>query len=269
MKVRPSCFAGQFYEGTKERLRDQVLRCLPKTGLPQQEVLGAVVPHAGFLYSGEVAGSVYASIHLPSTCFLLGPNHTGEGVPLSLSAFDVWETPLGQSEVDHEFAEALLEEVPSLKQDEAAHQWEHSLEVQLPFIQHLAETVKIIPVILGLQPVQIYQKVGEALARVIQGFPKKVLVIASSDMTHYEPQEVVQEKDREAIESILALDETQLMKRIKERNISMCGYAPTVAMLTCVKRLGAKRGRLVQYQTSAAGSGDYRRVVGYAGIVLQ
>ena len=204
-----------------------------------------------------------------STCVLLGPNHKGEGIPLSLSASDVWETPLGRSRVDDEFAEALLREAPQLKRDEAAHRWEHSLEVQLPFIQYLAETVKIIPILLGFQPVQVYQKVGEALARVFQGSPGEVLVLASSDMTHYEPQEVVQKKDQEAIESILALDETQLMERIKERNISMCGYAPTVAMLTCAKRLGAKRGRLIKYQTSGDSSGEYRRVVGYAGIFLQ
>ena len=269
MKVRPACVAGQFYEGTQERLRDQVLHCLPKTNPPQQEVLGAVVPHAGLLYSGGVAGSVYASIRLPSTCVLLGPNHTGEGAPLSLSTFDVWETPLGRTKVDGEFAKALLEEDPHLKRDEAAHQWEHSLEVQLPFIQHLAGTVKIVPIILGFQPVQVYRTLGEALARVILGFSRQVLVLASSDMTHYEPHEVVQTKDREAIESILALDETQLMRRVKERNISMCGYAPTVALLTCVKRLGAKEGRLIKYQTSGDSSGDYRSVVGYAGIVLQ
>ena len=269
MRVRPPAVAGQFYEGSAEKLRQQVLRCLPKHPLATQEALGTVVPHAGLMYSGAVAGSVYASLVLPATVVLLGPNHTGEGAPLSLTAADSWETPLGRSEVDQEFAQRLLKALPGLKQEEDAHQWEHSLEVQLPFLQHLGKGIRIVPVVLGFGSIQAYQEVGERVAEVIREFPRSVLVLASSDMTHYEPHEEVKAKDGYAIEAILALDEKGLVKRIRERNISMCGVAPTVAMLSCVKSLGATSGRLVKYQTSGDSSGDYSAVVGYAGIVIQ
>lgn len=269
MRLRRPCVAGQFYEKEVERLRGQVEGCLPKTSPVREEALGVLVPHAGLMYSGAVAGSLYASIVFPSTFVLLGPNHTGEGVPLSLSMAEGWETPLGRTDVDGDVAEALLKAIPQLKRDETAHQWEHSLEVQLPFIQILGEKTKIVPIILGFESIQTYQKVGEILAEVIRHSSKKILVLASSDMTHYEPHEVVRKKDAEAIESILSLNETELMKRVQERNITMCGYAPAVAMLTCVKRLGATHGRLVKYQTSGESSGDYSTVVGYASIVIQ
>ena len=269
MKIRRSCVAGYFYEKDAEALKKEVQACLPSSPIHREEARGIMAPHAGLRYSGAVAGSVYASIIFPDTFILLGPNHTGEGLPFSLSEADAWETPLGRIDVDQELAEELLETIPELCRDEAAHQREHSLEVQLPFIQMLGAQTKIVPIILGFQSVETYCRFGEALSEVVQHFPRKLLIVASSDMTHYEPHEIVQKKDAEAIESILALDEMQLMKRVQERNISMCGYAPTVSMLTCLKQLGATRGRLVKYQTSGERSGDYRAVVGYAGIVIQ
>lgn len=269
MTVRRPSVAGYFYEKDAEKLKKQVQACLRGDPVLREEALGAVVPHAGLMYSGPVAGCVYASIDFPDTFVLLGPNHTGEGVPLSLSAADSWETPLGRMEIDQELAGALLETIPELKRDDVAHRREHSLEVQLPFIQVVASHAKIVPIVLGLAPLQTYQRVGEKLSGIVRGFPRKILVVASSDMTHYEPHEVVRKKDADAIASILALDETGLMERLEEEHISMCGYAPTVAMLTCAKRLGARGGRLLKYQTSGDSSGDYTSVVGYAGILIQ
>ena len=269
MILRHPCVAGYFYEKDKERLKKEVQSHLPSPPIPREEALGIVVPHAGLMYSGGVAGSVYASLIFPETFVLLGPNHSGEGIPLSLSASEAWETPLGRMDVDEEFAERLLRAIPDLRREEGAHRREHSLEVQLPFIQLLGAEAKIVPIVLGFESVRTYQTVGEILSDVVRDFPRKVLVVASSDMTHYEPHEVVQKKDAVAIEAILALDEVRLMQKIHEQNITMCGYAPTVAMLSCVKRLGAKGGRLVQYQTSGESSGDYSSVVGYAGILIR
>ena len=269
MKLRRPCVAGYFYEASEERLRGQVGACLPKDRLPPQIALGGVVPHAGLMYSGPVAGSVYALVQLPPTVVLLGPNHRGEGAPFSVSSADAWETPIGRSEVDREFVKALLPAAPELEREDTAHDGEHSIEVQLPFLQCLGSGIKIVPIALGLQPFETYQRLGQELAGVVQAFPRKVLVLASSDMTHYEPHEVVREKDAEAIDAILTLDERSLMERIRQRDISMCGYAPTVAMLTCVKGLGATSARLVSYRTSGDSSGDYRAVVGYAGILIQ
>ena len=269
MKVRRPCVAGYFYEKEAQALKRQVQSCLPAAPVRREEVWGIVVPHAGLIYSGAVAGSVYASIVFPETFVLLGPNHTGEGFPFSLSQADFWETPLGRTEVDQELAEKLLETIPELRRDEAAHEREHSLEVQLPFIQALGTRSKIVPIVLGFQSVETYRRFGKVLFEVVRDFSRKSLIVASSDMTHYEPHEVVQRKDAEAIESILALDETELMKRIREKKISMCGYAPTVSMLTCAKQLGARGGRLVTYRTSGENSGEYGSVVGYAGIMIQ
>ncbi|MBI4436967.1 MAG: AmmeMemoRadiSam system protein B [Candidatus Omnitrophica bacterium] len=269
MNVRYPCVSGQFYEEDWKRLREQVKACLPKETQQRRDAKGLVVPHAGLVYSGKVAGEVYASISWPKTVVLLGPNHTGEGRPMSLSTAEKWRTPLGDVEVDRELADSLLRQTPELEEDDEAHHFEHSLEVQLPFLQILAPQTKIVPIAVGFGTPEQYKAFGQHLARGIEASQKEVTVIASSDMTHYESHEAATQKDLYAIQSILAVDPDELTRRVDERRISMCGYAPTLAMLSYLRKRNGAKGELLRYQTSGDVTGDRSSVVGYAGILIR
>jgi len=267
MNARSPYVSGQFYEADPVALRQQVLRYLPKTST-QQFFKGAQVPHAGLMYSGRVAGSVYASIQWPKTVIFLGPNHTGRGPSLGLSMVTHWQTPLGDIPVDQEVAHAVLDRMPEVEVSEAAHDQEHAIEVQLPFLQVLSKEVKIVPITLGYEDPEQYHCFGESLASLVESSGKDLVVIASSDMTHYEPDADAQEKDHYAIEAILALDSDELARRISQRRISMCGRAPVLALLSYLKARRGESGKLIQYETSGTTSGDYSSVVGYAGILF-
>ncbi|MFH1858367.1 MAG: AmmeMemoRadiSam system protein B [Candidatus Omnitrophota bacterium] len=266
MKVRLPCVAGQFYEKEPELLARQVTACLPEKPKRKQKAIAVQVPHAGLMYSGPVAGEVYASIEWPPTVILLGPNHTGEGSPISMTQAEYWRTPLGDVEVDDELASHLQRHAPELVVDETAHRFEHSIEVQLPFLQQLSKKTKIIPIILSWERAELYKQFGRHLAEAVSALQKEVLVIASSDMTHYESHESAKEKDDYAIQAILSLDGDELGQRLRARRISMCGYAPVMAALSYALQRGAGRGELLCYQTSGDATGDYSSVVGYAGI---
>ena len=265
MKIRLPCVAGQFYEGERRKLKEQVSSCLPKKNA-RRPAKGVMVPHAGLMYSGSVAGDVYAALDWTRTVILLGPNHTGRGRPLSLSKADYWRTPLGDVAVDRELGERLLHDIPELEADDEAHQSEHSLEVQLPFLQCLSDQTRIVPVCLGFSTDETYKRFGLHLADAVLAFREEPVVIATSDMTHYEPHEQAMEKDRYVIDAILAIDADELGRRVRGRRVSMCGVAPVMAMLSYAKTIGLKKGELVQYQTSGDVSGDYSSVVGYAGV---
>ena len=269
MNVRHPCVSGQFYEENAERLREQVKGCLPKEPKQKREAEALVVPHAGLMYSGKVAGEVYASISWPPTVLFLGPNHTGEGKPVSLSTAAKWRTPLGDVEVDRELARILLDHAPELEEDDEAHRLEHSLEVQLPFLQFLSRQTKIVPIAVGFSAPERYKTFGHHLAKATEESQKKVMVIASSDMTHYESHHDAMEKDLYAVQAILAVDPDLLAKRVEERHISMCGVAPTLAMLSYVRRRFRAQGELIRYQTSGDVTGDRSSVVGYAGILIR
>jgi len=261
--------SGQFYEENAERLRKQVEGCLPKEPKQKREAKALVVPHAGLMYSGKVAGEVYASISWPQTVLFLGPNHTGEGKPVSLSTAAKWRTPLGDVEVDRELVRTLLDHAPELEEDDEAHRFEHSLEVQLPFLQLLSRQTKIVPIVLGFGTPERYKAFGHHLAKAIEVSKKKVIVVASSDMTHYESHQEAMEKDLFAVQAILAVDPEELARRVKERQISMCGVAPTLAMLSYVRKRNGAQGELIRYQTSGDVTGDRSSVVGYAGILIR
>ncbi len=265
MSIRHPCVAGQFYEGDPEALLKQVRAFLPKKSEPRQ-AKALLVPHAGLVYSGRVAGEVYASLLWPSTVIFLGTNHTGRGKPFGVSGALRWRTPLGDVRVDREGAQLLLEAIPELEEDDASHRDEHSLEVQLPFLQFFSKESRMIPITIGLEDFSAYQSFGRDLASAVSRLPAPVVVIASSDMTHYEPDDVTKEKDQIAIEAILALDADELLKRVKRHGISMCGFAPVSAMIAYVREIGALRGELVRYETSGDVSGDRSAVVGYAGV---
>jgi MEMO1 family protein len=240
--------------------------------------IGCVAPHAGYIYSGGVAGAVYARLKIPERCVILCPNHTGKGRPLAIMANTTWQTPLGEVAADLEMGARLLRRFPALEEDSAAHRAEHAIEVQLPFLQTLRPELKIVPIAVGTSDFAVLRGLGEALADVIAERHEedqkaerqaKVLIIASSDMNHYESDAITRVKDRKAIERVLALDARGLWEVVMNEDISMCGFGPTVVMLTAAKLLGATSATLVKYATSGDVSGDYNSVVGYAGIIVE
>jgi AmmeMemoRadiSam system protein B len=265
--MRRAVVAGAFYEGTKGRLEGQLRDCF--SGIPREEnedIIGAVVPHAGYMYSGGVAASVYAQLPKAETFVILGTNHQGVGSFIAVSK-DTWATPLGTVEADEAFVEALPTRIIDV--DETAHSYEHSIEVQLPFLQFIFDkTFRIVPISMGLTDVDTAIEVGEDLANTITKIDKKVVVLASSDFTHYEPDSIARSKDEYVIEAIKELDVTKFYTRVYERNVTACGIAPIAAMMHAAKKLGATEGRVIKYATSGDIIGDRSSVVGYGGIII-
>jgi len=266
--IRRPAVAGQFYPSQPALLIKEVERCI-EVAVEKEEALGILSPHAGFIYSGRVAGAVYSRIKFPQTFVLLGPNHTGMGRAISIMSSGRWQTPIGEIEIDEVLAGKLLEHSDAIVEDAMAHLVEHSLEVQLPFILYLSRGVKIVPIVFMIDSLESCRSIGGALADVIKEVRYPVTIVASSDMSHYEGDSVARSKDRMAIDCIIALDPERLYRTIKEKEISMCGYIPAIIMLYAAKRLGAGSARLIRYATSGEVSGDYDRVVGYAGIIIK
>ncbi len=265
---REPVVAGQFYPGEESALKEQIKSFIDE-GAKKEDVLGAILPHAGYVYSGKVAGAVYSRMVIPERFVIIGPNHTGRGRPFAVMVEGRWKTPLGEVEIDSDLAKEILAEGENLEGDEEAHSHEHSIEVQIPFLQYLTGDFRFVPIILSEGNLATYREIGAAIARAIRAKGEKVVIIASSDMTHYESQESAEGKDKQAIEAILELNEEALLKRVRHLNISMCGHAPVVTMLSAAKELGAKEAELVQYMTSGDTSGDYSAVVGYAGVLVK
>jgi AmmeMemoRadiSam system protein B len=221
------------------------------------------------MYSGHVAGAVFARIEIPRLCIVLCPNHPGIGQPLAIVSDGAWETPLGEVPIAAALATALKQRLPALQEDSAAHRAEHAAEVELPFLQLLQPELSIVPIALGTRRFEILDQLGSALADVVAAQSEPVLIIASSDMNHYEPDAVTRVKDHRAIERILTLDPQGLHEVVTQQEISMCGFGPAVAMLTAGRQLGAKSAELVKYATSGDISGDRNMVVGYAGVIVK
>ena len=276
--LRQPAVAGHFYQGTAEALRKQVQGFIVP-GAKKVKALGILAPHAGLMYSGAVAGAVYSSVELPDTFILIGPNHTGLGASVSLMSSGSWETPLGEVDIDEQLAAAILQRSSLIHDDTLAHLREHSLEVQLPFIQYFKNVFKIVPLQMLDTGLTTCLEVGKAIAAAIKelGVPsvaddskhRQVLIVASSDMSHYERASSAKEKDLKAIDRVLNLDPPGLYRTIRDYGITMCGYGPAVAMLTACNALGASRAELVKYANSGDVSGDYEQVVGYAGIIIR
>ncbi len=265
---RPPAVAGRFYPANPETLKRDLESYIERV-TPPQTALGCVVPHAGLMYSGHVAGAVYGRLQLPASYILLCPNHTGHGRPLAIMSEGEWETPLGAVSIDAPLAQALKQACPQLEEDDQAHRSEHSLEVQLPFLQYLQGTFRFVPIALGVDSYEPLQELGRAIARVLADHPARPLIVASSDLNHYEPDQVNRIKDRKAIDRILALDARGLFDTVQQQRISMCGYGPATAMLTAVCELGARAAELVRYANSGDVTGDRSAVVGYAGLIIR
>ncbi len=268
--LRHPAVAGRFYPRDPEDLRAEVLRY---TSLKPQEkpqrAFGCIVPHAGYMYSGHVAGAVFARLEIPECCIVLCPNHTGMGRALAVMSQGEWETSLGRVPVDGALAKALINNCPLLEEDSAAHHSEHAIEVELPFLQTLQPGLRIVPIALGTQHFESLEQLGLALGEVIDAEKRPILIVASSDMNHYESDAVTRVKDAKAIERILAFDARGLHEVVTQQDVSMCGFGPAIVAITAAKRLGAQSAELVKYATSGDISGDRDLVVGYAGVLFQ
>jgi len=266
-RVRQPAVAGMFYPGTEAALRSQLTALIVPDPAPHA-CLGCIAPHAGYVYSGPVAGRLYGHVELPRRVVVLGPNHTGAGAPVSVAPEDAWWTPLGEVPVDGTLRRELLARLGGVTAEPAAHRREHSLEVQLPFILARRPDAVVLPVTLMHLELEDAVVLGEALASAIETAGEPVAIVASSDMTHYEPDAVARERDRLAIEAALTLDPRVLYETVHRHGITMCGVVPATVMLAAVRRLGASSAHLVEYMTSGDTSGDRSSVVGYAGICV-
>jgi MEMO1 family protein len=269
--LRHPAVAGRFYPSDPDDLRAEARGYLSQASSTNQtpvRALGCIAPHAGYVYSGHVAGAVFARVEVPRRCIVLCPNHTGMGRALAILSEGAWQTPLGDVPIDGELAGALKRRFPDLQEDSAAHRAEHAAEVELPFLLLRQPALRFVPIALGTGQFEILEQLGKALADVIAAQNDSILIVASSDMNHYESDTVTRVKDHRAIERILTLDARGLFDVVTEQSISMCGFGPAVAMLTAARQLGAKSAELVKYATSGDVSGDRERVVGYAGVVV-
>jgi AmmeMemoRadiSam system protein B len=280
-KIRRPTQAGAFYEGDAEALKTQIENCflhefgpkkLPKVNKNgSREIIGLVCPHAGYMYSGPVAANAYyelASDGKPETVVILGPNHTGYGSALALVNEGFWRTPLGDVEVDGETADEIVRETRLVDVDEVAHRFEHSIEVQLPFLQYLyGSEFKFVPICFQMQDLDSAVEVGKALVEVLGD--RNAVVIASSDLTHYEPQRSAAAKDMAALKAVEAMDEKRFYTIIEAQNVTACGYGPIAALITTAKGLNAKEAKLLCYRSSGDITGDTSSVVGYAAVCFK
>ncbi|MFB0564573.1 MAG: AmmeMemoRadiSam system protein B [Candidatus Aminicenantaceae bacterium] len=265
MKRKPSV-AGYFYPGNEHDLLTMVENMV-KPEMKKEEAICVVSPHAGFIYSGPVAGAVFSSVQLPSTFVILGPSHRSISSLAAIMKEGFWETPLGEVSVDALLAELIMKHSSLITEDEFAHRDEHSLEVQLPFIQYFKKDISMVPICFSYEiSYEKIEQLAKAVSQGIREFKSKVLIVASTDMSHYVNQKIAEKKDFLAIERVEKLDPKGLYDTVLREDISMCGFQPTTAGLIAAKELGAKKAELIKYQTSGDASGDYSQVVGYAGI---
>jgi AmmeMemoRadiSam system protein B len=273
--IRQPAVAGTFYPREPRELSERVKQFLSEgreensKDSAASSALACLVPHAGYVFSGGVAGAVYARIKIPKRVIILGPRHRPGGANFAINSEDEWETPLGRAKIDVELARALMAACPLLVEDDVAHKREHSLEVQLPFLQALSKDFQFVPVAIGSLKLHELTQLGHALSSVISAFAEPVLLIASSDLNHYESEKITHVKDHQAIDQMLALNPRELHETVRRERITMCGCGPAVATLTAAIELGATRAELVRYATSADVLGDRDEVVGYVGMLFR
>ncbi|MBP7793193.1 MAG: AmmeMemoRadiSam system protein B [Candidatus Goldbacteria bacterium] len=263
--LRDPVVAGMFYDKDVPALKKHLSQYV----VQKQEKYKAkaiVVPHAGYIYSGSVAGEVYSSVYIPDIIIIMGPNHTGAGKPISVMTEGVWRTPLGDVKINEPLANEIVKKCPAASKDVYAHLKEHSVEVQLPFLQYVKKGFSFIPVVLGEYNVNNLQAFSDTIAEVFK--EKELLMIASTDLTHYEDSESAKEKDTMVLKAIEKLDEEEMLKKVEDNDISMCGWMPTFVAIRTAKLFGATKGIIIKYMNSGDASGDYSQVVGYGGAVI-
>lgn len=266
--LRTPAVAGQFYPGQPRELADTVNAYLAGDVQPEP-ALAVVCPHAGYIYSGATVGKVLARVQIPKRVVILGPNHRGLGGPVAVMSRGAWQTPLGEVALDQELGAEFITRCPLAEEDPLAHRFEHSLEVQVPFLQALRPDFKLTPIVIGGLRWDECQQAGKALAQTVKEIGEPVLLFSSTDMNHYESDELSRAKDQKAIERVLALDPRGLYQVVTGGNISMCGVLPTAIVLVAALELGAAEAVLVHYTNSGETTGDKRQVVGYAGLIIK
>lgn len=268
MKRKPSV-AGYFYPGKAEELKKMIERMVDLES-EKKKAICVVSPHAGFVYSGPVAGAVFSSVLLPDRFVILGPSHRNVESRIGIMKEGIWETPLGDIPVDAQLAELIMKNSDAITEDNAAHFNEHSLEVQLPFIQFFKKNISIVPLCISYySSFEELKELGTSISLGIKAVKENVMIVASTDMSHYVDHNVAKKKDFMAIEKILQLDAKGLYNVVHRQDISMCGFQPTTSALFASKELGAKTATLIKYQTSGDITGDHHEVVGYAGIRVE
>ncbi len=264
--TRKPVVADRFYPGDPALLRQTLAGFIPSVQ-EKEKALAVIAPHAGYVYSGGVAGETFARVQVPETALILGPNHHGGGQPLALGISD-WQMPFGEVPIERDLAVAILRNSEVIVEDDVAHLQEHSLEVQVPFLQFFQENLSIVPIVVSHVSYEVCKQAARDLATAIRAFGRPVLLVASTDMTHYESRRNASVKDHLALERIKALDPKGLYETVLGNRISMCGIMPTTITLLTVLELGATRVELVRYTDSGEASGDTDQVVGYAGLVI-
>jgi len=267
--VRRAAVAGKFYDGTPKNLRRQLEGFIVDKE-DKTRAIGVVSPHAGYIYSGGVAGEVFSRIEFTPTYLILCPNHQGAGATAAIMLDEDWETPLGRAKINGHLARQVEKACDVISEDESAHRYEHSLEVQIPFLQYFEREFDFVPICLKSLDYNTCVRLGEQLAGVIEAWEDtEVTIIASSDMNHFDTAEVGREKDFKAIDEILNMNPRGLYETVIRYGISMCGFIPVTVMMIAAQNLGAKRAELVKYAHSGEVSGDNSYVVGYAGIIIK
>ncbi len=265
--VRSTAVAGAFYPATRRELESQLYSLVPEEAA-HHELLACIAPHAGYVYSGGVAGRLYAHLTVPRRVIILGPNHTGTGAKVAVAPHEAWSTPLGEQSVDSELARRLVDAVPTAEFDPRAHGREHSIEVQLPFLMRRRSDLMILPVVVKHLSLEECVDLGRVIAEVIGELDEPVGIVASSDMSHYQPDDVARTQDHLAIDAVVERDPGALYETVHREGITMCGVVPATVALTAANLLGAVDAHLVAYATSGDASGDYSAVVGYAGVCV-
>lgn len=266
--IRQPAVAGSFYPANPEELLVQLDSFL-STRHESRKVKGLIVPHAGYIYSGAVAGEVFAMAEIPKQVVLIGPNHHGTGENIAVSGADSWATPLGDVPVATVLRDQIVNDIPVLSIDDQAHRYEHSLEVMLPFLLRRQPELQIVPIVLGQLSLSDCLQLGTALAQTLKTWEKEVLLLASTDMNHFSSAETSEKLDSMAINAMTAYDLQRLYQVVRENQISMCGVLPTVTVMQAAHDLGARECQLVRYAHSGQVNGDNSSVVGYAGLILE
>lgn len=268
MESRSPAVAGMFYPADSKSLNAELDRLTPVTA-KKKTAIGIISPHAGYIYSGAVAGELLSAVTIPKKIIIIGPNHTGVGPAASIMPKGIWSLPNGDVNIDSDLAERIISNTEILTPDSLAHEREHSIEVQIPFLLHQRSDIEIVPITLMGLSLESCRELGHSIAKAIKLLDEDVLIVTSSDMTHYESAESAERKDKMAIEKVLALDPEGLLNVVMGNHISMCGVIPTTVMLFAAKELGAKKAALLRYTNSGEVSGDYKQVVGYAGMMVE
>ncbi len=263
--LREAQVAGMFYERDAPALKKHISRYIIKVE-NKYKTKGVVVPHAGYIYSGKTAGAVFSSIEIPDLVIILGPNHTGLGKSISVMAEGIWRTPLGDCKINEPMANEIIKNCKFAAKDIYAHLKEHSIEVELPFLQFLKQGFSFVPICLSEPDLNKLSNLAISIADVIKD--KEVLLVASTDLTHYEEAKAAEKKDKLILDSIKELNPEKMVKYLYEYDISMCGWMPVYVLLTASKLLGAKEGKIISYTNSGEATGDYEQVVGYGGAVI-